>query len=479
MRRLFHPDLLPRLIVPLLLIPLLGISTRPHSIERHLFEGKLAESFSSFASASLNLGKAAEYFYWRGELWEKAGLLALKAGDSQAALLYLDKASGVGSLSPQALIALGDAYFEGGKNQDAIQNWQKALASGADPAEILARLSSAYLDLQDYASTVQVLEELLSIRPDDAALYYQIGTLLAATEPASAPLYLGQAAALDAQLAGPARNIRRSIQTARLSDEPAYVYIAAGRSLAAIDEWVLAVEAFRRARVARPDFSDAWAFLGEACQHTPTGIENNPDCLSYLEEALRLNPDSIPANTFLALYWQRHEQLDLALGYLQKAASLDPSNPAFLAEIGGILSEMGDLPAAQASYQQAIDLAPEDSLYWRLMAEYAIRHRIQMRELALPAAEKAVQLNEKDPQSLMVLGNIYYLLEEYEKAEQYLLETLRLDPDFAPAHLHLGMNYLLQGDVILAAQELEQARALAPGTAIAEKVDRLLLRYFP
>ena len=466
-------------MIPLLLISLLGISTRPHSIERSLLEGKLAESYSDFSSAYLNLSKAANFFYWQGELWEKAGLLALKAGEPEAAIQYLDKAAQIDALSPQAMIALGDAYFDLADHQVAILNWQGALDSGADPVEILTRLANVQRELRDYASAADILKEMLAIHPDDAGLYYQLGTLLAAIDPGSAPVYLGQAAELDTQLAGPAQKIRRSIQTARLSDEPAYTYIGAGRALASEDEWELAAEAFRQACQARPDYSEGWAFLGEACQHISSGTESVQDCLPYLEEALRLDPDSIAANTFLALYWQRQKQPELALEYLQTAASLDPSNPAFPAEAGGILSETGDLPAAQEAYQQAIDLAPKDPLYWRLMAEYAIRNKIQLRELALPAAVQAVELNDQDPYSLMVLGNIYYLLEEYEKAEQYLLGALGKNPAFAPAHLHLGMNYLLQGDVNLAAQELEQARALAPGSAIAEKVDRLLNRYFP
>lgn len=479
MKTLFHPDLLVRLIVPLLLIPLLGLSSRPHSVERYLQEGKLAESQDSYLSASLNLSKAANFFSWRAELWEMAGIMALKAGEHESAIRYLDNAFAAGSLSPQTPLALGDAYFENEDTANAIPVWQSALEAGADPVEVFQRFANAHLKARDYLAAAQDLNALLAIRPDDGNLQYQLGLLMAAIQPASALPYLQQAAILDSQLAGPAQKIRRSINTASFSDEPAYTLLAAGRALASVEEWELAVEAFRQATLVRPDYSEAWAFLGEARQHIPSAGEEDSRGLIELEEALRLDPKSIAANTFIALYWQRREQPELALEYLKTAAQLDPSNPAFPAEVGNIFSEMGDLPAAQAAYQKAIDLAPKDPLYWRVMAEFAIRHQIQLRELALPAAEQAVQLNGSDPGSLIVLGNTYYLLEEYEKAEQYLLESLEIDPKSAPAHLHLGMNYLLQGDVGLAAQELEQARALAPETAISDKVDRLLLRYFP
>jgi tetratricopeptide (TPR) repeat protein len=479
MKNLFQPDLLIRLLVPLLMIPLLGISTRPHMVERFLREGKHGQIYGSYLSASLNLSQAANFYYWRAELWEMAGLLAVKAGDYEAAVRYLDKASGQGSLSPRAQIALGDALFENQDIEAAILIWEKAFESGVDTTEITNRLTKAHLKSRDYPTAADNLKELLAIRPDDPELYYQLGLLMAATQPDSAPAYLTQAAALDTQLTGPAQKLRRSINTARLSQEPAYTYIVAGRTLASLGEWELAVEAFRQATLARPDYSEAWAFLGEARQHLPSASEMDAQILSDLEEALRLDPHSIAANTFLSLYWQRHEKPELALEYLESAALYDPANPAFPAEVGNLLSDMGDLPAAQAAYQDAIDLAPKDPLYWRLMAEFAVRHQIQLRELALPSAEQAVLLNDKDPASLMILGIVYYLLEEFEISEHYLLESLEIDPDFAPAHLHLGMNYLLRGEVGMAAQELEQARALAPETAISEKVDRLLEGYFP
>jgi tetratricopeptide (TPR) repeat protein len=152
MKNLFQPDLLIRLLVPLLLIPLLGISTRPHVVERFLREGKHGQIYGSYLSASLNLSQAANFYYWRAELWEMAGMLAVKAGDYEAAVRYLDKASGQGSLSPRAQIALGDALYENQDIEAAILIWEKALESGVDPAEITNRLTKAHLKSRDYST---------------------------------------------------------------------------------------------------------------------------------------------------------------------------------------------------------------------------------------------------------------------------------------------------------------------------------------
>jgi tetratricopeptide (TPR) repeat protein len=480
MRRFLQLDLLVRLLTPLLLIPLLGLSAYPHFVERYLKEGKLAESFGSYQSAAISISKAANFYQWRADLWEKAGLLAIKGNDAQATREFLDKAAALGDLSIEGQIALGDAYIKEGATSSAIQVWQKAkVAAGAGESQILERLIQAHQIQKDYPALAADMKELINLNPNDATLYYRLGLIMAATQPESALAYLEQAASLDPLYSSIANTIRRNINTARLSGEPAYTHLLTGRALASVNEWELAIESFRQATLARPDYAEAWAFLGEARQHISPIEEQQAQILIDLERAYLLDPESLAANSFLALYWQRLGQNELALDYLENAARLAPTNPALQLEIGNTLSEIGDLPEAQASYQRAIDLAPKDPLYWQALAEFAIRHQIQLQELALPAALQAYELDPLNPSSLVVLGKTYYFLEEYDLAHKYLLEALNIDPDFPLAHLHIGLNYLVQGEVQQAAESLQQARQLAPDTAIAENVDRLLYQYFP
>ena len=480
MRKFLQFDLLVRIFASLLLVPFLGISTRPHFVTRSLQEAKLAASFHSYHSASTSLSKVTAFYPWRGDLWEKAGLYALKGNDPLFALELLGKAAALRDLSAEAQVARGDAYFEAGDVSSAVQHWQNAMdALGGGEREIIERLLKAHQSEKDYASIVADLKTLVALNPNDASLYYQLGLNTAALQPESALAYLEQAADLDPGYSSAANTIRRSVNTGRLSEEPAYRYLLVGRALASLDEWELAVEAFRQATLARPDYSEAWAFLGEARQHLPPAEELQEQILAELEYAHQLDPDSLAANSFLALYWQRLQQPETALEYLETTARLEPSNPTFALEKGNTLSEMGDLPAAQTAYEHAIELAPNIPLYWRALAEFAIRHQIQLRELALPAAQKAFELDPKDATSLVVLGKTYYFLEEYERAFEYLQEALAVDPDFAQAHLQLGMIYLVQGDPQQAAQSLQQARQLADSPALVETIDHLLDQYFP
>jgi tetratricopeptide (TPR) repeat protein len=150
-------------------------------------------------------------------------------------------------------------------------------------------------------------------------------------------------------------------------EEPAYTALAVGRALAAIGEWELAAEAFRRATLARPDWAEAWAFLGEAQQRLDPGVHTDNLALQYLEKALSLQPASIAANVFMALYWQRHSHQDTALEYMHKAAAAEPDNPVLQAEIGHFLAELGDLPAALQFYERA-RACPNDPAFWLILS---------------------------------------------------------------------------------------------------------------
>jgi tetratricopeptide (TPR) repeat protein len=304
-----------------------------------------------------------------------------------------------------------------------------------------------------------------------------MGLLLAATQPGSAPELLEQAAGLDPRLAREAREIARNLQASGRAQDLAYTFLAGGRALAAHDDWDLAAEAFRRATVERPDWAEAWAFLGEARQHLPGPGHGRPEALRCLEKALSLDPNSLTVNLFLALYWRRGDSYRLALAYMHKAAAVDPQNPALQAEIGSFLAEMGDLPAAQDSYQRAIELAPTEAAYWRFLAEFSLQHGIQVRQVALPAARRAVILAPRDPASLDVMGQTLYLLGDYTNAERFLSNALLVDPAYAPAHLHLGMNALMQGQTPSARRQLSLAISLAPQTPLAEQAQRFLQRY--
>jgi tetratricopeptide (TPR) repeat protein len=473
---------LVQLLLVSVMIALLGISPRLHQVQLEMDGARRALISSSAQQASQHLANAAKYSPGRADLWELAGRYALQAGDAQAAIRDLEQAP-PSSLSVRGLVDLGDAYQQASNLKAAIPAWQAALpkADASMAAELYQRLLKAHRSMDDYQAAIADLQALTALQPLDAHLQYQLGLLLATQQPESALAHLAQAAVSEASLANPVESIRRAVTNARISDDPAYALLASGRALAAIGEWELAVEAFHQATLARPDYAEAWAYLGEARQHF-IGKDNSAPAqngLPDLQKALVLDPKSLAANIFLALYSERLGRFDQALDVLHTAIQLDPRNPVLQSELGNTQALLGDLPSALESYQGAVDLAPLDPQYLRLMAEFSLKYEYHVREIALEAARQAVLMAPHDPATLDLMGQVLIKLGDDLNAERFLDQAIQAAPNYAPAHLHLGFLYLVRGDNTRASQELNLAGTLAPGSPTADQSKTLLQSYFP
>jgi Flp pilus assembly protein TadD len=293
--------------------------------------------------------------------------------------------------------------------------------------------------------------------------------LLAAQEPASAPPYLLQAAELD-----PARKeaseLAFTIQRALPEGNLVYSLVASGRKLADIGKWELAAYAFQRAVDLQPQSGEAWAFLGESLQH----LENpaNEKAYEALVEALDIDPGSLAPNVFMALYWQRAGKPDVAVEFLTAAVKIDPNNPDIFVDLGTAVAMAGDLETAHHHYWHAIELTYRHPVYLRELTRFYIQYNFNLQEIALPIAREIVQSDPTDPASLDIMGQVLFRLGDLYNAERFFIRAVNLDPNYAPAHLHLGLAYNLQDKTNLAKAAFARAISLAPGTQTAILAER-------
>ncbi len=201
--------------------------------------------------------------------------------------------------------------------------------------------------------------------------------------------------------------------------------------------------------------------------------------LAELQKAVALDPKSLAAQTFLSLYWIRQGRYDQALETIRAALEMAPDNPVLVAELAAVLAASGDLDQAYQTYQQAAALSPYDPLYLRLQVDFSLQYDYQVAQIALPLARKLVVQDPQDPTNLDLMAQVFIRQGDLVNAERFLLRLLDANPDFAPAHLHLGLLYLLQGDQAAALQELNRTISLAPGSPEAQQAQQLLDRPSP
>ncbi len=474
--------LVAKLLLVLLFIGLLGFTPLSRQASQSLNFARQALEANAYLPASVSLSRAASYLPWRSDLVLAAGRAAFYGGDFQTAILVLDRIDQSGELEPVDRLMLADALHAEGQSPHARAIWQELALEGEFLPEVNQRLLDIDMQAKDYPAIITDLESLVKLHPQDAALVYRLGLYLAATDPEAAIMYLDRAAGMDPAFQSASSRLAREISTARLSEEPAYILTRSGQVLAGLGEWELAAEAFRQASRIRPDYAEAWAYLGEALQHLEPEDQTDWVSIGYqaISYALALDEKSLSANLFMALYWQRAADYEKSLERLETAANLYPENPVLQVELGRATALSGDLQAAIPYFQEAIQLEPRDPAYWKAMAEFSVLNQVNIRDLALPAAQQALALSPNDPEAEDLLGQAYALVEERTAAIHYFTRAMRADPTYLPASLHLAVLYLDIGNHAQARELLEEIkfRSLENDPEMASQAQRLLDYYF-
>ena len=430
------------------------------------------QSKSAPQIAAQHYERAARCLAWRTDLWEKAGASAYAGRVYAEAVRLFSIARDHNSLSAEAWDMFGSAYWLNDDHATALETWQSGAERYPSSTALYDRLAMAYHEKGDYASEQEALTARISLGAD-AQAYYRLGLLLTLSDPDRALGSLTAASSLDPEFDPVSQTLITTINLSALQPDEATRLVTLGRGLGLVNEWDLASRAFDEAIRADGKYAEAWAWLGEAKQ------QKDQDGRADLDRALELNPKSVLVRGLRGLYWKRQGNYQQALSEYLLAAETEPENPAWRVSIAETYAQMGDLSSALVAYQRATELASKESIYWRLLALFCAANNVQVEDVGLPAAQKAVQLAPDDASALDMLGWSYLSSGRLSLAEQTLLDAIELAPEFASAHLHLGMTYLAQADRDAAHLELTRARDLDPQGEIGQFAAQLLDQYFP
>ncbi|NOT03675.1 MAG: tetratricopeptide repeat protein [Anaerolineales bacterium] len=450
--------LLAAIFLPLIYI---GYSSIKHG------EDELAAQ--KYAAAADSFSRAARLLPWRDDLWEQAGIAAGNGGDTSRAIIFLKRAP---QLSEQGWLMLAYSHFSSGDIPSALNAYQQGLRSFDSPS-LYAGLAYMYRQQKNWSAEMDALKNQVRLDAGGVYAHYRLGLLLSFLEPEQALTELMLASSLDPQTDSAVQTLRSALNISAAQPEPSAQFVTIGRALGLVQEWDLSIAAFEKAITLNAENAEAWAWLGEAKQQT------GQDGSVELDRALTLDHTSITVRALRGLYWNRQQKYSQMLAEYLLAAEYDPTNPAWPAEIGNAYFKRGDISAALIAYQQATDIAPTDSTYWRLLAVFCADNNVHVEDIGLPAAQKAVELAPDDPFALDTLGWTFLASGRYANAAIILFDVTKRFPDHLPAHIHLAMTYLAQDDRAAAFNELTFVRDADLNGSDGLFASQLLDKYFP
>jgi adenylate cyclase len=229
------------------------------------------------------------------------------------------------------------------------------------------------------------------------------------------------------------------------------------------------------AAAARPvEHSDAHDYIlrGRAARLRPPSRENRAEQVLLFERALALDPDSVAAQSWLAI-----ELAARALDSMTDTAAADIARAEALAERALAASPRsslarfakGQVLRAQHRYGEAIFEYETVSALNRNWA-HAYSHLGWCKfmtgsiEVLIPAQEQAIRLSPRDPQIGLFysrIGRAHLLQSRIDEAIIWCEKARNATPAAAIFRSFLASGYALKGDVERAAAELAEARRLA------------------
>ncbi len=155
------------------------------------------------------------------------------------------------------------------------------------------------------------------------------------------------------------------------------------------------------------------------------GLEGQPkEAVSYLTQAVKLNPNNAEIHSNLGLALKDNQQLEAAIEHYQKALELKPNYAEPYNGLGMIFLELGKLVESQL-------------------------------EVAIKYYQKSLELKPNYVEPYNGLGNIFLELGRLVESQQYYQQALKLDKNHANAHFGLAVILLKQGNFIQGFNEYE------------------------
>ncbi|HZY42482.1 MAG TPA: tetratricopeptide repeat protein [Anaerolineae bacterium] len=370
-----------------------------------------------------------------------------------AAATAIDQAVALGADAIDVAIVRAQLADDQQQFELAAQQWQiAATARPADP--VLPRRSiEAYIRAENWPAAQAAAEQWA--RQGSPLSHLLLGKLLALADSNRATVEFNTA-----NLAAAVDFLRALNQSDR-----ALRSLLLGRVFLAQTDLTLAQRAFDTAIEANPAYAEAYAYAGFVRNQL------GHDGRARLDRAVEIDRELVVARYFRARSaWQRGD-LEQARIDLQTAIQLEPQNRVIAAELGRLSMQRGDLVEAERWLIKARDLNPDDPIGWLVLAElYA--GRAYKPELAIEAAQQAVQHAPTDAEAHVWLGAAYLLNGDRAAAENELQRALSLKPDSALAQLYLGRLY--GRDTEPGRDAYERARALDPTGSIGAQAQRAL-----
>lgn len=185
--------------------------------------------------------------------------------------------------------------------------------------------------------------------------------------------------------------------------------------------------------------------------------------------------DNVPENKFNLMYfvdWVQHDDLSLAVKYIERAVKLEPKFAKGFVLLGLNMANQGEWDKAIHYYQKAIDI---NDHYIHAYFNMGFAHAQQENwDQAIQAFERVIQLQPQNVFAHSSLVQVYTMQEKLDEALEHAKISIKLQPYQPNFYFNLGMIHRKRNEIPEAIEAFEAGLELAPQDMRAREVLREL-----
>jgi tetratricopeptide (TPR) repeat protein len=363
----------------------------PDRVDALIIFGEMHAGLGNSAAALETWQRCLELDPARPDVYQAMGELAMRKGEFEQALALWQKAQQIDPKMPGIYYCLARALLNLRQTAEAITALEKELEVSPASATCHYLLGQAYLQAEEYEKARQSYENAIENQPDLWNAYYGLAIVHAR---------LGHA--------DKAKEYRDRFKQLKSAD----LRVSIERT-AAFDD----LGAMRR--TVAPLYAKAGVLYRQS------GDLAKAERLWL--RAAALEPKDTQYREYLAWLYQATHRESKALAMYRQLSELDPQNAVYCVNVGIGNARLDRFEAAEEAFVKAQQLAPQQSLAYRALAQLYLRNNRKLAE-AKVLAEKAVELES-------VAANYFVLSEAHDKAGDRqgavaaLRRAMQLDPD--------------------------------------------------
>ena len=411
-------------------------------------------------NADLHVRLGDLYLAWHLDIYNSCQYIDEAITEYQRALeTYIDSA--------EIYFKIGQAHFFKGDLDKAINYLDTAISKDAKLGKAYYLLAETYTKKARFSDAVMNAKKAIKTMPlRNSCAHFLLSNLYNVSSARSIQNFcLSKFEFLLSILTLPFDKIALG-NVARMTSYVKFLpLLVKGAYLVQVNRLNEALELYREAVDKAPGFVPLYCLLGDIYR----SLGQFDDAVTEYKMAIWLDGLNIPAYRHLCQAYEEQGDYDSAVDIYEKLIQIMPNMPDVHSNLANILYVKGDIDNAISHFQTAVTLNPKKQ--WTSVINQTLGFVYQESKQDLDAAissyQSAYLLTPKDIDIYVNLGSAFYDKEDIENALQVYRNALDLEPENAKIHCNLGFLYWGKGDIDEALKEYGLAIKYDSGYDIA------------